>query len=239
MKLFKTIAGVAGISILLSGCGASNTLKGSLIGAGGGGALGAGVGALIGKATGNAGKGAAIGAAAGVAVGTTAGALIGRKMDKAKAAAAAAMQDATVETTKDGRGLEAVKVTLDNGVLFAAGKSDLQPAAKASLKKFATEVLNIYSDVDVSIQGFASSDGSDALNLTLSQGRANAVKAYLTGTCRVDPIQITSTEGFGENPDFLVYGPDGKEDRAASRRVEIYLYASQEMINAANAGTLQ
>ena len=66
MKLFKTIAGVAGISILLSGCGASNTLKGSLIGAGGGGALGAGVGALIGKATGNAGKGAAIGAAAGI-----------------------------------------------------------------------------------------------------------------------------------------------------------------------------
>ena len=77
------------------------------------------------------------------------------------------------------------------------------------------------------------------LGVSLSQSRANAVKAYLTGTCRVDPSQIASTEGFGENPDFLVYGPDGKEDRVASRRVEIYLYASQEMIDAANAGTLQ
>lgn len=235
MKLMKTIAGVAGISILLSGCGASNTLKGSLIGAGGGGALGAGVGALIGK-----GKGAAIGAAVGVAVGTTAGALIGRKMDKAKAAAAAAMaEQATVETTKDQNGLEAVKVTLDNGVLFAVGKAVLQPGAKTSLKKFATEVLNVYADVDVAIQGYASSDGSDDLNLKLSQDRANAVKTYLTGTCRVNSEQIRSTVGYGEDPEFLVLGPDGKEDRVASRRVEIYLYASQAMIDAANAGTLQ
>lgn len=234
MKGLKMIAGVAGISVLLSACNTSNTLKGSLIGAGGGGALGAGIGALVGK-----GKGAAIGAAVGVAVGTTAGALIGRKMDKAKAAAAAAMADATVETTKDQNGLEAVKVTLDNGVLFAVGKSNLTPGAQASLKKFASEVLNVYSDVDVAIQGYASSDGSDELNLNLSQARANAVKTYLTGTCRVNPEQIASTVGFGEDPNFLVYGADGKEDRAASRRVEIYLYASQEMIDAANAGTLQ
>ena len=52
-------------------------------------------------------------------------------------------------------------------------------------------------------------------------------------------IADLNTPAVGENPDFLVYGPDGKEDRVASRRVEIYLYASQEMIDAANAGTLQ
>ena len=34
-------------------------------------------------------------------------------------------------------------------------------------------------------------------------------------------------------------GADGKEDREASRRVEIYLYASQAMIDAANNGTLE
>jgi hypothetical protein len=32
---------------------------------------------------------------------------------------------------------------------------------------------------------------------------------------------------------------NGKEDRNASRRVEVYLYASDAMIAAANAGTLQ
>ena len=38
---------------------------------------------------------------------------------------------------------------------------------------------------------------------------------------------------------FEAYKAYGKEDMAASRRVEVYLYASQEMIDAANAGTLQ
>ena len=239
MKGIKGIAGVLGAIMLMASCNSSNTLKGSLIGAGGGTALGTGIGALIGKATGNTGKGAAIGAAVGVAAGTTAGALIGRKMDKAKAAAAAALADAQVETTKDENGLDAVKVTLDNGILFAVGKYNLQPAAQASLKKFASEVLKVYTDCDVSIQGFASSDGSDATNLTLSQNRANAVRTYLVNTCNVNAAQIASTVGFGEDPAYLIMGADGKEDREASRRVEIYLYASKAMIEAANEGTLQ
>ena len=160
-------------------------------------------------------------------------------MDKAKAAAAASLADAQVETTKDANGLDAVKVTLDNGILFAVGKYTLQPAAQASLKKFASEVLKVYTDCDVSIQGFASSDGSDATNLTLSQNRANAVRTYLVNTCNVNAAQIASTVGFGEDPAYLIMGADGKEDREASRRVEIYLYASQAMIDAANNGTLE
>ena len=87
--------------------------------------------------------------------------------------------------------------------------------------------------------GFASSDGSDQLNLTLSQARANAVKGYLTGTCGVRGNQIKSAVGYGEDPQYLVYDANGKEDRNASRRVEVYLYASESMIKAANAGTLQ
>ena len=45
--------------------------------------------------------------------------------------------------------------------------------------------------------------------------------------------------GYGEDPQYLVYDANGKEDRNASRRVEVYLYASESMIKAANAGTLQ
>ena len=97
----------------------------------------------------------------------------------------------------------------------------------------------MYTDCDVSIQGFASSDGSDATNLTLSQNRANAVRTYLVNTCNVNAAQIASTVGFGEDPAYLIMGADGKEDREASRRVEIYLYASQAMIDAANNGTLE
>ena len=243
MKGFKFIAGALCIAMLSTGCGSmNNKTKGGLIGAAGGGALGSGLGAAIGAlANGKKGAkiGAAIGAGVGVAGGTTAGVLIGKKMDKAKAAAAAAMADANVETTTDANGLEAVKVTLDNGILFTTGKYNLQNAAQASLRKFASNVLNVYTDCDVAIYGYASSDGSDATNLTLSQNRANAVKSFLTGSCNVNSAQIAQTTGYGEDPAYLIYDANGKEDRNASRRVEIYLYASKAMIEAANAGTLQ
>lgn len=243
MKGLKSIAGALCLALLVSSCGSmSNKTKGGLIGAAGGGAAGTGLGAAIGAlVNGKKGAklGAAIGAGVGVAAGTTAGALIGKKMDKAKAAAAAALADAEVESTTDANGLEAVKVTLDNGILFKVGKADLQGAAQAALKKFASNVLIPYSDCDVAICGYASSDGSDATNMTLSQNRADAVKSYLIGSCSIPNSQIASSTGFGEDPATLIYDANGKEDRAASRRVEIYLYASKAMIEAANAGTLQ
>lgn len=216
----------------------SNTAKGALIGTAAGGAAGTGIGALVGKLTGNTKMGTIIGAAAGTAVGATAGTLIGHKMDKA-AAAAKALEAAEVEKTKDKNGLDAVKVTFDNGILFAVGKSTLNSGAQTALKKFATDVLNVYTDCDVNICGFASSDGSDATNLTLSQSRADAVTSYLTKTCGVSSNQIKASTGYGENPDFLIYDANGKEDMKASRRVEVYLYASEAMIAAAEAGTLK
>ena len=42
-----------------------------------------------------------------------------------------------------------------------------------------------------------------------------------------------------EDPTYLILDANGKEDRNASRRVEVYLYASEAMINAATEGTLQ
>lgn len=219
-------------AMVVSGCGTS-TQNGALIGAGGGAALGAVVGKIIGKK-----NSTLIGAAVGTAVGTTAGVLIGKKMDKAKAAAAQ-VENAEVSTVTDANGLEAVKVSFDNGILFATGKSNLQSGAMTSLRDFATKVLNVYTDCDVSIHGYASSDGSEETNMTLSQNRANAVRNYLINNCGVSTSQIQNTQGFGEDPNYLVYNSDGTENRAASRRVEVYLYASEAMINAANDGTLQ
>ena len=241
MKAKKFLLGALAMALVLSGCNMNNTTKGGLIGGAGGGALGAAIGAGIGALAGGssgAKLGAAIGAGVGVAGGTTAGVLIGKKMDKAKAAAEA-VANAQVETITDKNGLEGVKVTFDNGILFKVGKSDLKADAQNSLRQFANNVLNVYTDCDVAIYGFASSDGSDATNLTLSQNRANAVRGYLTNTCGVSTKQIKSSTGLGEDPNYLVLDANGKEDRDASRRVEVYLYASEAMINAANAGTLQ
>ena len=234
MKKMKFGALLMAGLMILSGCNMSNTAKGGLIGGGGGALLGAAVGRLIG---GNA-TGTLIGAGVGAAAGTTAGILIGKKMDKAKKAAEA-VANAQVESATDANGNAAVKVTFDNGILFQVGKSDLQATAQSSLRQFANNVLNVYTDCDVAILGFASSDGSDATNLTLSQNRANAVRGFLTGNCGVNMAQIRSTQGYGEDPNYLIYDANGKENQAASRRVEVWLYASQAMVNAANAGTLQ
>ena len=233
MTKFKFMALAMSVLMLLPSCGTA-TKNGALIGGGSGAAVGALVGGLIGK---NA-TGALIGAGVGAAVGTGAGVLIGKKMDKAKAAAQQ-VSNATVETVKDRNGLDAVKVSFDNGILFQTGKSDLQSGAQNSLAQFAQKVLNVYTDCDCSIYGFASSDGSEELNFNLSQWRANAVSRYLKNTCGVASSQIKYVQGFGEDPQYLIYNQDGTENREASRRVEVYLYASDAMIKDAENGTLK
>lgn len=216
----------------------TNTQKGAAIGAGGGAALGAGIGALIGS-----GKGAVIGGVIGTAVGTTAGVLIGKKMDKAKAEAEA-IENAKVESVTDANGLQAVKVTFESGILFASGKSSLKSDAQASLTEFANNVLKQNTDMDVAIQGYTDNDPwkgytaaqSVEKNQELSLQRAQAVSNYLL-SLGVSGDQIQSVEGLGEsNP---VADNTTSAGKAQNRRVEIYLYASEEMINAANNGTLE
>ena len=224
--------------VLFSGCGMTNTAGGGLIGAGGGAALGAAIGQLFGKDT----KGTVIGAAIGTAVGTTAGVLIGKKMDKAKAAAEA-VQNAQVESITDANGLQAVKVTFDGGILFATGKADLTAQAKKSLSEFAG-VLKTYNDADVAIQGYTDNAGwknstaeqSVQKNQQLSESRAKSVQSYLLAQ-GVNASQIRTVEGLGEaNP---VADNATAAGKAQNRRVEVYLYASQAMIEAANNGTLE
>ncbi len=203
---------------------------GSLIGAGGGAVLGGIIGNIIGKDS----KATAIGAAIGGAVGAGAGALIGKKMDKV-AAEAAQIENAKVEEVTDANGLAAVKVTFDSGILFATNKADLNAASKTSLAKF-SEVLKGNSDCHVDIYGHTDSTGNDGINIPLSNNRAQSVKNYLQ-SCGVSAAQIQKVEGKGSSEP--VADNSTKEGKQQNRRVEVYLYASQAMIDAANNGTLQ
>lgn len=235
MKFVKTISVLLCSSILLSSCGTWNNLaKGTTIGAASGAAGGALLGALIGKFTGKVGVGAAIGTAVGTAVGAGTGALIGKRMDNA-AEAAAAVENATVQTITDANNLTAVKVTFDSGVLFATNKYALNQKAKENLTEFA-KVLMEYSDADVVIYGHTDSTGNDAINYPLSINRAKSVAEYLLAN-GVSEEQIKSVEGFGSKQP--VADNSTVEGRAENRRVEIYMYASAEMIEAANNGTLE
>ena len=239
MKKTKFMAILLCVTMILSSCGSmNNTTKGGLIGGGGGAALGAIVGGLIGN-----GKGAAIGAGVGAAVGAGAGVLIGKKMDKA-AAEAAAIEGAQVEQVTDNNGLQAVKVTFDSGILFGTGAAALSSDAKASLSKFANNVLNQNPDMDVTIYGYTDNQGwknstaeqSKQKNINLSQERAQSVSTYLM-SCGVTSSQIQEVTGLGEeNPVADNATVAGREQ---NRRVEVYIYASPEMIQQAEAGTLQ
>ncbi len=235
MKFVKTICIVLSSALILSSCGSwSNLAKGTTIGAAGGAVGGAVIGAIIGKFTGKIGTGAAIGAAVGTAVGAGTGALIGKRMDNA-AEAAAQVENATVQTITDTNNLTAVKVTFDSGVLFETNKYSLNKSAQNNLAEFA-KVLIEFSDADVVIYGHTDSTGSDAINDPLSVKRAEAVSGYLLSK-GVPESQIKSVEGFGSKQP--VADNSTAAGRAENRRVEIYLYASAEMIDAANNGTLK
>ena len=236
MKGTKLTAGFLCFSLILSSCGMSNTGKGSLIGAGSGAALGSVIGALAGK---NKGKGAAIGAAVGTAIGVTAGALIGKKMDKAKAEAEK-IANAKVESVTDANGLQAVKVTFDSGILFNTSSSNLSNTAQGSLLNFAKNVLLPNTDMDVAIKGYTDNQGwknstkeqSIEKNKKLSLQRAQSVETYSKNQ-GVSAAQIKSVEGLGEADP--VADNSTKAGQQENRRVEVYLYASEAMIKAAEA----
>ena len=199
---------------------------GSLIGAGGG-AL---VGGIIGKLAGN----TAVGAAIGGAVGAGAGAIIGHHMDKV-AEQAKQIENPKVEKVTDSNGLEAVKVTFDSGILFATNKADLNANSKSALANF-SKTLRENTLLSVDIYGHTDSTGNDGINIPLSNKRAQSVESYLK-SCGVSASQFKNVSGKGSSEP--VADNSTVEGRKQNRRVEVYLYASQAMVDAANAGTLK
>lgn len=199
---------------------------GALAGAGGGAVLGA----IIGKIAGNAGVGAAIGGA----VGAGAGAMIGRHMDKVAKETAAQVQNAKIEEVKDKNGLDAVKVTFDSGILFASSKANLNQGSKNELAKFSV-VLKNNKDCHVDVYGHTDSTGNDGINIPLSNDRAQSVVSYLK-SCGVSSSQFKNVSGMGSSQPVATN--ETKAGRQLNRRVEVFLYASPEMVEKANNGKL-
>lgn len=198
-------------AIVLSSCGNLNkTQKGVLIGAGAGGAVGAGVG----KALNN----TALGAIIGAAVGGVAGGIIGKKMDE-QAKELENIPGADVKRVGEG-----INITFESGVLFATNSSQLNMAAKDNLAKL-TDVLNKYPDTYVRVEGHTDNTGTDDYNLTLSEKRAKEVTDYLT-LKGVTPGRM-KTAWYGEAQPKT--GNDTESGKAQNRRVEFSIYANETM----------
>ena len=117
-------------------------------------------------------------------------------------------------TTDTPRGLKANLAD----VLFATGKFELQPNAREALARFSGIVL-AHPGLKLQVEGYTDSVGSDTFNQTLSENRANSVRAYLIAQ-GLDPTSISAV-GYGKsNP---VASNDTAQGRQQNRRVEIII----------------
>jgi outer membrane protein OmpA-like peptidoglycan-associated protein len=216
MKGAVSIILIGLLMMSLLGCASmTKSQKGAIIGS----SAGAVVGGIIGKQSDNTAEGAILGAV----VGGIAGGIIGNYMDKQ-----AAEMERDIEGAKIERVGEGIKVTFESGILFDVDSAALRPAAQENLKKLAS-ILQKYDDTEILIEGHTDATGPEEYNQTLSERRANSVNNYLTGM-GVQKIRLT-TVGYGEMQP--VDTNDTPEGRQANRRVEVAIWANEELKAAA------
>lgn len=102
--------------------------------------------------------------------------------------------------------------------LFATGRAEIKSGATANLDKL-TAFLNEYPKRTAAIEGYTDSMGSDEMNQSLSERRANAVKNYLVGQ-GVGSARLT-TAGRGESSP--VADNESAAGRQQNRRVEVVI----------------
>lgn len=192
--------------LTISGC-SSNLRTGAL----GGAAAGAVIGGIA--------SGSARGAIIGAAVGGAAGAAIGGIMDSQAEDLQDKLPNATVERVGEG-----IQVTFDSGILFDVGGSALRAAAQTNLRDLAAS-LEDYEGTDVLVVGHTDSTGAEPFNQTLSERRADAARNFLVGT----GLESGRVTAMGRGELEPIDSNDTNAGRQANRRVEIAIFASDDM----------
>jgi len=202
------VAGVPGCSSL------SKEKKGAIIGA----AAGAAGGAAVGHATGSTARGAIIGAV----VGGTAGAIIGHKMDQQAKELEQNVPGAIVERVGEG-----IQITFESGLLFGFDSDVVKGDARSNLNELARS-LEKYDETNLLIVGHTDAVGTDSYNLDLSDRRAESAARYLKSRGVQRRIE---TAGRGEREP--VASNESDRGRQRNRRVEVAIYANDEMVERA------
>jgi outer membrane protein OmpA-like peptidoglycan-associated protein len=120
--------------------------------------------------------------------------------------------NAILETRETARGL----IVNMSDVLFDTGQFTLKPGAKEKLAKI-SGILLAHPGLQLSVEGYTDSVGSDDFNQTLSDQRASAVRTYLVG--QGVPSDAVSAQGFGKSEP--VASNDTAAGRQQNRRVEL------------------
>ena len=200
------IMALVALALTFTGC-SSNLRTGAL----GGAAAGAVIGGIA--------SGSARGAIIGAAVGGAAGAAIGGIMDAQAEDLQDKLPNARVERVGEG-----IQVTFDSGILFDVNSATLRSAAQQNLTDLANS-LQEYEGTDVLVVGHTDATGADAYNQSLSERRADAARNFLVGagleSARVRAIGRGEMEPIAEN--------ESDAGRQANRRVEVAIFASEDM----------
>lgn len=103
------------------------------------------------------------------------------------------------------------------GILFDVDSDRIRPESTPTLNEIA-DMLKAHADLKILIEGHTDNTGDAAHNQTLSDGRAAAVKTYLSTKGGVDASRLSS-QGFGATKPTKPN--DTPEGRQANRRVEL------------------
>ena len=106
-----------------------------------------------------------------------------------------------------------LEINLD--ILFDTAKTEVKEEYMWQVQKLA-DAMNQYENTVVNIEGHTDSQGSDALNQKLSQGRADSVKAVLITKFGIAADRVTAT-GYGESKPIA--DNTTADGRAKNRRV--------------------
>lgn len=109
-------------------------------------------------------------------------------------------------------------------VQFKVGSAVLSPEAKAMLDELAAQA-KVQRAFVIEVTGFASADGSESLNRSLSQRRADAVVRYLAANHDIPLRRITTPFGHGESRP--VADNSTRQGRQQNRRVEVRVLVSR------------
>jgi outer membrane protein OmpA-like peptidoglycan-associated protein len=110
-------------------------------------------------------------------------------------------------------------LALDDSILFDINKSRLRPDGATALDKVVMFLNQMHPKSDLLVAGYTDDTGSDALNMPLSEKRAQTVASVL----KAKGIAATRLEikGFGKaNPRYANVNDDA---RSHNRRVEIVI----------------
>lgn len=132
-----------------------------------------------------------------------------------------------LQTRDSARGL----IVSMSDVLFDTGKYSLKPGAREKLAKVAG-ILLAYPGLNIEVGGYTDNVGGDAMNQTLSENRAGAVRDYLVQ--QGVSSNSVSSKGFGNT--LPVASNDNSAGRQQNRRVEL-LVSGEAIGNPVNATT--